>query len=307
MELNEQFYNEMLASGISETVARSLCMVADTRDRKKKKKTGNPAAGYFAGLAGKETEIVVTYECRVCGSTRKYTRTVKGDGEDSTALVQTCRDCAKFLLNKSKNVLIGALVLQNHIEKDFRELALYHKLNLAGKKTALSWLKATMSPVRNGSGPDTEQELVPTPAPNPQAEAEVRAVILAKLVASGVTEDLAELMIKQIAPAKKTPRKRKLIPFKDIVVTKLCRTCKSSVSYKVPMRSLDTELLTQECSFRICENCIGLFESMQPEQLVALLLIQNSRDVELRLLDIAEQLKLAMVTEPVLVYNLHVQ
>ena len=306
MELNEQFYNEMLASGISETVARSLCMVAEPRG-KKKKKTGNPAAGYFASLAEVETEIVVTYECRVCGSTRKYTRVVKGDGEDTTVLVQTCRDCARFLLNKSKNVLIGALVLQNHAEKDFRELALYHKLGMSSKKSALDWLKATMGPVRNGSGPDTDKELVPTPTPSPQAEAEVKEVILAKLIASGVTEDLAKIMLEQLSPAKKTPRKRKLMPFKDIVVTKLCKTCKSCVSYKVPMRSLDTELLTQECSFRICENCIGLFESMQLEQLVALLLIQNSRDVELRLLDIAEQLELAMTTEPTLAYDLHIK
>ena len=308
MNTEEKFYQELLASGISETLASSLCKMAKTRGQKKQK-TGNPAAAFYASKSGVETEVIVTYECRVCGSTREYRRTVKGDGEDSTNLVQTCADCAQFLLNKSRTVLIGALVLQNHAEKDFRELPLHNKLSMAKKRSALEWLNTTMSPPRMGSGPDKDDlddELAPLPEANPEAEAAVRAAILDKLIASGVDENIAELMLEQLAPRKKVSRKRKQLPFQDVIVTKLCRTCNSRVTYKTPMRSLDTEMLTQECSFRICENCIGMFQTMPLEQLVSLLLIQNSRDVELRLLDPVEQIKLAGTTDPIFAYDLTV-
>lgn len=125
--------------------------------------------------------------------------------------------------------------------------------------------------------------------------------LMEALVSQGFSEAVAASMLKVLEP-KPPKKKRGYRPFGEarkkvnvpVVVIQTCLTCKSITSFKRVMQvwSDETEV-EQNCSVGQCVNCIKQYELMPKEQLIALIVIMNHVDVELRNLSTATQIKMA--------------
>lgn len=131
--------------------------------------------------------------------------------------------------------------------------------------------------------------------------------LLQVLLDAGMPESVASSMLKTLEP-KPDRKKRKFygtstkrekinIP---VVVVKTCLTCNTKVSFKAVMQTYSDEADTEHQTFcSLCENCIRLLGSMDKEQLVALIIIQNHPDLELRKFSTATQIKMAKQKSPI--------
>ena len=123
------------------------------------------------------------------------------------------------------------------------------------------------------------------------------------LLDAGIPEAVATGMLKALEP-KKTAGKKKKSYYggstkrekvnAPITVLCTCMTCKTETSFKqvVSVYSDETEL-TQSTMVGQCINCIKQYELMSKDELIAMIIIQNHVDVEIRGMSTASQIKMA--------------
>lgn len=301
MSFNEKFYNELLASGLKEETARIMSVFKVSVKKK------NSSKGKFFSNGKEEYEMKVHFICATCKHKKSLTRIVNKPMEDQFATVSTCDHCADFLLDKlTHKQLVTITILENHPEDTLSSLALPGKIRLADEKSALDWLLTTFQRTSNIRDKDEINEEVKTKPKEKVKEIteEDKKLMIVKLLESGINEELAKVMLNINRP-KPQAKRIKTISKKDIVITKTCATCGSKVSFKKTIETVSKDDLYQACSLKLCDNCLKMFESMTSEQLVSLIIIQNSHDIEIRILPAAEQIKLALHTDYTLAYSLH--
>ena len=119
---------------------------------------------------------------------------------------------------------------------------------------------------------------------------------------AGIDENIAKSMLKSLEP--KTPKKKKKTFYgqftsrKKIVapvtVIQTCLTCGTETSYRKTVKVYSDETdITIASVTGLCINCIKMFELMDKEQLIALIIIQNHTDLELRQFSTKAQIKMA--------------
>ena len=295
MEVNEKFYFELLENGVSEEIALCLSRQKAVKATAKKKKK---IAAFYAGKEQEMYEVITTLHCSTCGHSKELKRLEKKDRPEKIVELTTCGYCADYLLSEfSHEELVTISILQNHHEDSIHKLLLGSKLKLATRKSALDWLMVKYPRTDNRPDDYVEKEEKPK-----EEVIEInREEVLQQLIESGIPKELAEVMLMK---TKKKKKSKKTVTKREIIVTKTCDTCGTAAGFKHELATNSPINLAQDCSIKLCENCIRMFDSMTDKQLVSLLLIQNSRDVEIRLLSTKEQLILANNTDPKLAYNL---
>jgi hypothetical protein len=130
---------------------------------------------------------------------------------------------------------------------------------------------------------------------------EKQLAALKVLTDAGIPEVVAAGMLKALAPkpAKKkrafygtsTKREKVNVP---VVVVQTCATCKTVTSYKSVMQVYSDETeIEQSCIVGQCVNCIKQFDLMSKDELIALIILMNHSDVEIRNMSTASQIKMA--------------
>jgi len=126
-------------------------------------------------------------------------------------------------------------------------------------------------------------------------------VALEVLLQAGISESVAVSMLKAMEPKPKTKKKKYYgtstkrekinVP---VVVVQTCVTCKCATSHKTVMQVYsDVADIEQHCIVGQCQNCIKMYELMDKDELISLLIIMNHSDVEIRGMSTASQIKMA--------------
>lgn len=122
------------------------------------------------------------------------------------------------------------------------------------------------------------------------------------LLAAGIDESIAKSMLKALQPKPEKKKKKtfygnfnsrkKIIAPVTVVLT--CMTCGTKSSHKktAEVYSDETDIKLSSVT-GLCINCIGMFEIMTKEELIALVIIQNHSDMQLRQFSTATQIKMA--------------
>lgn len=130
---------------------------------------------------------------------------------------------------------------------------------------------------------------------------EKQLAALQVLLDAGIPESVATGMLKALEPkptkkkrafhGESTKREKINVP---VVVNQTCVTCKTETSFKRVMQVYSDEVeVEQSCIVGQCINCIKQYELMPKEQLIALIVLQNHANIELRGMSTATQIKMA--------------
>lgn len=121
------------------------------------------------------------------------------------------------------------------------------------------------------------------------------------LLDAGIPESVATGMLKALAPkperkkkkyfGNSTKREKVNVP---VVVNQTCVTCKTETSFKSVMQVYSDETEVQHsCVVGQCINCIKQYDLMEKDDLIALIVIMNHVDSEIRGMSTASQIKMA--------------
>jgi hypothetical protein len=122
------------------------------------------------------------------------------------------------------------------------------------------------------------------------------------LIDAGIPEAIAAGMVKALEPKKTTSKKKRFYPGHTkrekinvpVIVNQTCMTCKTETSFKRVMQVYSDETeVEQSCIVGQCVNCIKQYELMDKDDLIALIILQNHVDQEIRGMSTASQIKMA--------------
>jgi hypothetical protein len=124
---------------------------------------------------------------------------------------------------------------------------------------------------------------------------------LSVLMEAGLSETVAISMLKSLAPKEKKTKKKYHGNFTKrekinvpVVVNQTCLTCKTETSFKQVIQTYSDEAhIEQSCIVGQCVNCIKQYELMEKDDLIALLIIMNHVDMEIRGMSTASQIAMA--------------